>query len=220
MALSGRTRLQIINLVLPRLREATVATSSTTVYSTMISTILDEVKAEIEFAHRWRDLRNTYSVTAVSGTTAYTFTDAGPYATILDAWNTTNLNEMKRGNFADFNRKFFGVASVQTGIPTQYLPAGVNSSNDLQVDIWPSPSSTNVLKFNLYVPQLALTSDSTVVTIPNDVLVAGMVARAMAERGDDGDTAARQEAVYQGLLASAIAFEVGHDDSELTWTPE
>lgn len=220
MPTTGRTFLQTINIVLPRLRKATVAANNTTTYSTMIGTLVNQVKTEIEWAHDWRDLRNTYTVTAVPGTTAYTFTSAGPNAQILDAWNTTSLAEMKRGTFSDFNEKFFGVSTVETGEPSQYLTAGLDANYDLQVDIWPSPSSTNTLKFNLYVPQATLTSDSTVITIPNDVLIEGVVARALAERGDDGGDAAKmQEQVYMRMLALAIANEKRHSPDEVNWYP-
>lgn len=220
MSASGLTYLQIINRVLPRLREKTVASNGATTYSAMIGTMVNQIKNEIEVAWMWRDLRDTYSITAVPGTTLYTFTDAGQQAKILDMWNITEASEMMRGTFRDFNRKFFGVTTVDTGPPTKYLPAGLNASNDLQVDIWPSPDATNTLKANLYIPQAELTADATVVLVPNHVLIEGVIAMALAERGDDSGTAAQsQEGRYRDMLASAIAFEVGHDDSEMAWNP-
>ena len=221
MPVSGRTFLQIINAVLPRLREATVAANDSTTYSTLIGSLVNQVKTEIELAYRWRELRDTYNVTTVNGTTSYAFAGSGPDATIMDAWDTKTAREMTLGSFHSFNDKFFGVTTVSTGDPTEYLPAGLDASYDLLVDIWPSPTTTtNTLKFNLYVPQATLTSDSTVVLVPNHVLIEGTIARALMERGDDGGTAAdRQEAKYQEMLASAISYSQGHDPHEFDWVP-
>ena len=214
----GKTRLQIVNAVLPRLREAEVATTSTTVYSLFIAKLLDSVKTEIEQAHQWRDLRNTFALTCTVGTTLYSFTSSGQYARIMDMWNTSVPQQMALGSFSDFNQKFFGVTTVETGHPTQYLPAGLDSSFDTQVDIWPSPSTTDAIKVNLYVPEPDPPTDATVILCPNQVLIEGIIALALAERGDDNGTAVdKQTMLYEQMLRSAIAADTGHDNSETDW---
>ena len=218
MPLSGQTRLQITNRVLTRLREETVATTSSTLYAALVAATVDVVKTEIENAHRWLDMRDTYIVTATPGTSSYVLTGSGAYAQVLDAWNVTEQIEMKLGTFRDFNNKFFGTTSVQTGTPTMYLPAGLDASYDKQIDIWPVPTSTVTLKFNVYAPQAALSTDSMVPLVPNDVLVEGTISRMLAERGDDNGTQVQmQEGLYQKLLGDAIAIELGADPSEVDW---
>src|SRR3990167_846655 len=133
MPAQGKTRLQIVNAVLSRLREATVATTSTTVYSLFIASLVDTVKAEIEQAHQWLALRNTYDLTCVAGTTSYVLTSAGLYSRVLDMWNTTLPQRMKRSTFAVMNERFFGESSVQTGNPTEYILAGFDTNYDLTV---------------------------------------------------------------------------------------
>lgn len=223
MAASGKTKLQLVNAVLTRLRESTVATTSSTTYSSLILEFVDTVKDEVEAAHYWRDLRNTYTITATPGTTLYTFTSAGQHARILDMWNSTTKAQVSRGAFTSFNQKFFGVDSVATGNVTEFLPAGLDSSYDLQVDVWPSPSTTNTLKANLYIPARALTAvaDATVVLAPNQVIIEGALAMAIEERGDDNGTAAdKQFARYQNMLASYVAADIGSDESEVAWYPQ
>lgn len=218
MPLSGQTRLQITNRVLTRLREETVATTSSTLYAALVAATLDVVKTEIENAHRWLDLRDTYIVTATPGVSSYVLTGSGAHAQVLDAWNTTEQVEMTLGTFRSFNNKFFGTTSVQTGTPTMYLPAGLDASYDKQIDIWPVPTSTVTLKFNVYAPQAALSTDSMVPLVPNDVLVEGTISRMLAERGDDNGTQVQmQEGLYQKLLGDAIAIELGADPSEVDW---
>lgn len=221
MAIQGKSYLNIINEVLQRLREATVASNGATAYSTLIGKTVNQVKEEIEDAWYWYALRDTYSVTAVPNTTNYILTSAGMNAVILDGWNTTTPQQLKRATNADFNLKFFGSGILQTGIVVEFLPAGFNSSNDLAVDIWPNPSSTQALKFNVYRPQAELTADADIPLVPQRVLVEGTMARVLRERGEDGGTGAdRQEATYRELLASSISREAGHDSEELLWEPE
>lgn len=218
MPLSGQTRLQLVNRALSRMRESTVATTSSTLYAALVANTLDVVKTEIENAHRWLDLRDTYIVTATPGVSSYVLTGSGAYAQVLDAWNTTDGAELTLGTFRSFNQKFFGVTTVETGTPTEYLPAGLDASYDKQIDIWPVPTSTVTLKFNVYAPQAAPTTDSDVVLVPQDVLVEGMISRLISERGDDNGQAAQMaEGLYQKLLGDAIAIELGADPSEVDW---
>lgn len=222
MAASGLTFLQIINRVLKRLREDSVAANDTTTYSTMIGTLVNAVKSDIEDAFYWNALRDTYSVSAVPGTTGYGLTGAGAHAVIIDGWNTTVPLQLRKSTNADFNAKFFGVTTVQTGQVEQYLAAGVDANYDLKVDIWPSPSATNALKFNVYVPQADLAADATVPLVPQNLLIEETIARALAERGDEGAAQPMpgEKFIRADLLASAVSREAGYDDTEMDWVPE
>jgi hypothetical protein len=167
MSASGLTYLQIINRVLGRLREGSVAANDSTEYSTFIGTLVNQVKAEIEDAFHWNSMRDTYSVSAEVGTTSYVLTGAGMNAVILNGWNSTTSQELRKSTNADFDQKFFGVESVHTGPVEQYLAAGFDANLDLKFDVWPSPSAANTLKLNVYVPQADLSSDSTVPLVPH-----------------------------------------------------
>jgi hypothetical protein len=214
----GQTRLQIINAVLPRLRENPVATSSSTTYAALVASVLNVVKTQIEQAWQWRALRDTYSVTVVPGTTTYALTGAGPAAQIYDAWNRTTNQELERGTTRGFNEKFFGTTTVQTGDVTEYNPVGLNASYDVQIDTWPNVTSTNLLKINVYVPQPDPDDDNDPVLVPSQVLIEGILSYMIAERGDDGGLAAQtQKQIYDDLLAGAIAAEVSQDSSEGDW---
>ena len=219
MATFGKTRLQIINAVLPRLRESTVATSSSTIYAALIAAILDSVKTQMESAWIWRALRDTYTITTVSGTTSYSLTSSGQFATIIDAWNTTTNRQLAPSTTADFNKKFFGVTTVQTGNVSEYNVVGVDANYDLQIDTWPNATAANTLKINVYIPQPD-PIDSAVILVPNQVLIEGIIAYAIAERGDDNGVAAQaQMQLYQAMLGDAIAAEVGADSSEVDFEP-
>lgn len=220
MASFGKTRLQIINEVLARLRESSVATSSSTTYASLVAVVLNQVKDQIERAWMWRSLRDTTTVTAVAGTSSYALTSSGQNAVIISAWNSTTGRELSRGTYRSFNERFFGATNgVQTGDVSEFSVAGFDGNLDLQIDVWPVPTRSNVLKVDLYIPQAA-PDDNDAIIIPNQVLIEGMVGQLMAERGDDNGTGVQtQMAMYQSMLADAIAQDAGHDESEMAWEP-
>ena len=216
----GQTKLQIVNAVLPRMREATVATSSSTVYASLVSAVLNTVRTQIEQAWMWKALRDTYTVTVTPGNVSYSLTGSGQFARIMDVWNTTSDAEVTPGSYHTFNERFFANDVVSTGNVTEYNQVGLDSNYDIQIDIWPNVLATNVLKVNLYLPQPDPAADSTVILVPNQILIEGMVAYLMAERGDDNGVAyQQQQQLYQDMLAGAIAAEAGQDQTEVDWYP-
>src|SRR5207247_471331 len=108
MAVNALTWLQIINCILVRLREVTVAVNDSTDYSKLVGGLVNQVKTEIEKAYYWQAMRDTYSVSATVGTTNYALTSSGMNAVIIDGWNITQQQQLSRGTNTDFNAKFFG----------------------------------------------------------------------------------------------------------------
>jgi hypothetical protein len=223
MAASGMTLLQIVNRILERLRESTVAAYNSTDYSTLITAMVNQVKAEIEEAWYWHALRETYTVSAVVGTSNYALTDSGMNAVVIDGWNTTTNGRMTRGTVRDFDEYYFGTSSVPTNNPTEYIPAGFDANYDLTIDIYPPPASTNTLKFTVYVPQDDLAASATVPLVPQNVLIEETIARLLAERGDEGAPQAQPGSTFirSDLLAAAVSRDQGRtDSSELDWEVE
>jgi hypothetical protein len=227
MAASGLTFVQIVNRVLRRLREDEVTNYNDNAYSTMISDLVNQVKTEIEESWQWHALRDTFQIVTTNNTSQYALTGAGPRATVLDAWNTTQGYEVVQGTVRGFNFHFFGVGSsgVATGRPTEYIQAGVDSSYDVVVDVWPVPvtGQLDTLKLNAYVPQDDLAANATVPLVPQNVLIEEVIARALAERGEEGaqqpqpggDTFIRRD-----LLARAVMDDIAVDRTEADWEPE
>jgi hypothetical protein len=222
MATHGLTFLQIINRVLSRLRESSVAAYNTTDYSTHIGNVVNAVKAEIEAAWKWNALRDTYEVSTTQGVTSYALTDAGD-CLILSAWNTTSSVQLLRGTNREFDRYFFGSgATIPQGIPCKYLPAGLDENYDRKIDIYPAPSGVFTLKLNVSKQQADLAADGDIPLVPQPLLIEETIARLLVERGDEnaprplpGETF-----ILRDLLAQEIAREVGHDDSETDWVVE
>jgi len=220
MAAYGQTKLQIINTVLTRMRENTVATSSSTTYANLVTSVLNSVKTQIESAWIWKALRDTYTVTVVPDITSYSLTSAGQLARILDVWNVTSRREVAQGSYHSFNERFFAHDTVATGDVREYNIAGFDSNYDIQIDTWPNVTATNSLRVNVYKVLPDPATDDTVIIVPNQPLIEGMVAYLMAERGDDGGVAVEtQMNVYRDAVSGAIGAEAAHDPSEVDFFP-
>lgn len=228
MAASGLTYLQIINRVLERLRESSVAAYNSTDYSTFIAGLVNQVKSEIEDAWHWHALRDTFSVTCEDGVVHYALADTGMNAVILEGWNVTQGRSLlTRGSGKDFNLKFFGIGgnALDTGSPLQFIQNGLDDNYDIALDVWPVPTTGHLdtLKFNVYVPQADLAADATVPLVPQNVLIEETIARAFAERGEEGAPQTQPgmgSFIRSDLLAQAVMRDQGADPTETDWEVE
>lgn len=220
MAASGLTFLQIINRVLERMRESTVATPTDTDYSKLVSALINQVSTEIQEAWYWHAMRETYTVSAVTGTTNYALTNSGAEAVVISGWNVTARAPMRKSTVGEMDQNFFGVDTLPLGAPTEWLVAGRDANQDQTIDIYPDPIAASTLKFTVYVPQADLSSGSTVPLVPQNVLMEETIARLRAERGDENvpQPAPGETFILKDLLASAVARDGGRtDDTEMDW---
>lgn len=201
------TYLEMINDVLVRLREPAVSTPTETTYSTLIGKFVNDAKRQIEDAFAWNILGQTFTVTTSSGTASYSLTGAGQKFQEINVLNTTSNITMRNISTADMNRKQNFTPTVNT-IPTEYAYDGVDGSYDTKVTVYPRPDGVYTLKFFLVVPQAALSSASTVVLVPDVLVVQNAYARALVERGEDGGlTSSEAYALYKSMLSDYIALE-------------
>ena len=178
------TYLQLINAVLRRLREDTVATYNESSYSTLIGDFVNEVKREVEDSWNWTQLRGTIQIATVSGTYAYTLTNGGDRYKILQVVNDTEDYELKKGNYNYMNR-WLTQNGIQNGKPFWYDVNG-QSGGDPTVNLYPVPDGVYTLNFNMTIPQDDLAAGATELTVPDYPVLLGAYARALSERGEDG----------------------------------
>jgi hypothetical protein len=201
------TYLELVNDVLTRMRETTVATVSETTYSALIGKFVNDAKRQIEDAYTWNCLSQTVTITTTGGTHSYALTGVGQKFRVMDALNTTSNVVMGDIVFTSMNRKLNFVTPVQ-GIPSEYCFNGVDSSGDTKLDLYPIPDGTYTILFDVIVPQAALTSDSTTVKVFDYLVTQSAYARALVERGEDGGTNSSEAyALYKAMLSDAIATE-------------
>jgi len=201
------TYLELVNDILIRLRETTVATVTETSYSTLIGKFVNDAKRQIEDAFTWNVLGTTITVTTASSTASYALTGAGQKFQVMDVINTTSNVGLINISFVDMNRKL-NFTPLVNSIPTEFAFDGVNASYDTKVNLYPIPDGVYTIKFALTVPQATLASDATVVLVPDVLVVQNAYSRALIERGEDrGLTSSEAYILYKAMLSDYIALE-------------
>lgn len=201
------TYLQLINDVLIRLRETQVSTSTETNYSALIGKFVNDAKRQIEDAYAWNVLGTTITVTTTPGTYIYSLTGAGQKFQVQDVINATANVGMTNIGFVEMNR-FQNFTTPASGIPEYYSFDGVDGNGDAQVVLYGRPDGVYSIPFSLTVPQASLAADSTLVKVPDSLVVQNAYARALIERGEDrGITSSDAYQLYRSMLADYIALE-------------
>jgi hypothetical protein len=201
------TYLELVNDVLVRLRETTVSTVSETSYSALIGKFVNDAKRQIEDAYAWNVLGTTITLSTTSGTYSYALTGAGQKFQVIDVINVTSNVGMKNIDFASMNRKQ-NFSTPVSGIPYEYAFDGVDTNYDTKVTIYPRPDGVYSIPFSLTVPQATLSSDSTIVAVPDVLIVQNAYARALVERGEDGGLSSSEAyQLYKAMLSDYIALE-------------
>jgi hypothetical protein len=201
------TYLELVNDVLVRLRETAVSTVSETSYSTLIGKFVNDAKRQVEDAYAWNVLGTTITLSTTASTYSYALTGAGQKFQVVDVINVTSNVGMKNIDFASMNRKQ-NFSTPVSGIPYEYAFDGVDGNYDTKVTIYPRPDGVYSIPFSLTVPQATLSSNSTVVAVPDVLVVQNAYARALVERGEDGGLSSSEAyQLYKSMLSDYIALE-------------
>jgi hypothetical protein len=201
------TYLELINDVLIRLRETTVATNNETTYSLLIGKFVNDAKRQVEDAFSWNVLGQNVTLTTVANTYSYSLTGAGQKFQVMDAINTTSNVGMQNISFVQMNR-FQNLVPVATGIPEYYAFDGVDSNGDTKVSLYSRPDGVYTVIFSLTIPQATLASDGTSIKVPDFLVAQNAYARALVERGEDGGLSSSEAyQLYRSMLSDYIALE-------------
>jgi hypothetical protein len=201
------TYIELINDVLIRLRETTVATSGETTYSTLIGKFVNDAKRQVEDSFSWNALGTTVTLTTTANTYSYSLTGAGQKFQVMDAINTTSNVGLQNISFVQMNR-FQNLVPVATGVPEYYAFDGVDASGDTKVSLYSRPDGVYTILFSLTVPQATLSSDSTSILVSDALVAQNAYARALVERGEDGGLSSSEAyQLYRSMLSDAIALE-------------
>ncbi len=210
------TFLQAVNEVLARLRESSVAAVSTSAYSTMMGKFVNDAKRQVEDAWNWDALRTTKTVTTSNGVSTYTVTGSGRFPKGIKINDSTNLNELHNVPLQwiiDQQQ----LTTTTNSAPSYYAWNGTDGT-DSKIELFPTPAGIYSIKCNLYVPQVALSADADIITIPHEAVIAGAYARALVERGEDGGlTSSEAYGLYKGILADQIALEASRFIENSCW---
>jgi hypothetical protein len=209
--------LQLVNDVLIRLREPEATSVSDNAYVKLIAKYVNDSKRVVEDSYNWNALSETLSATTTSSIFNYVLVGSGQRFRVIDVINDTQNNFVELASTKWMDQQFL-MTTPQTGSPAYYNFNGTNSNGDTQVDLFPIPNGVYNIRFNIIKPQVPLAVNADVLLVPEEPVILGAVARAQAERGEDGGVQAGE--TYQLMkqsLADAIALESGRYLEEQEW---
>jgi len=211
------TYLELVNNVLKRLRERTVATIDETTYSTLIGVLINDAKTEVENAWNWSALRQTLTLTTTSGVFNYELNGTGNNFSVMDVVNDSGDFFMEYRTQHDFNQ-FYLNQTPASGNPRYYNFNGVSADGDTLVDVYPKPDTIYTIYFNIIQRTGDLSAGTDKLTVPSLPVSLLAYAKAIEERGEDGGVASTSAyATATRVLNDAIAQDAQRHTEELEW---
>lgn len=229
------TYLEIVNKVLRRMREQTVASVSENTYSLMIGEFVNDAKRAVESAWQWRALLDTVTVvTSGGGVTSYDLEDFNcsntsapprenarlyidpessiPMIRITDDNEETLITKVSQSHkfidrqIATNDSNFAKPESIIFGVnPTA-------ASGNTNIRIFPIPRADAAYNIQIYIvnPQNDLSSNDTTILVPNEPILQLAYLYALYERGEElGEVLTLTSQKAEQALADAIS----HDSS-------
>jgi len=211
------TYLNVVNNILKRLRERTVATVNESTYSSLIAVLVNDAKDDVEKAWSWSGLRTTLSATTTTGIFNYELNGSLNRMTVLDVINDTDNFFMKHKDSHTFNSLFLN-STPQTGSPYYYNFNGISPDGDTQVDIYPIPDGAYDIRFNLVLRSDELSGDADTFQVPTKPIELLAYAMAVEERGEDGGVnPVSAYARANNALQDSIALDAAKHPEETIW---
>jgi hypothetical protein len=209
--------IQLVNDVLIRLREPEASSVSDNAYVKLIARFVNDSKRVVEDSYNWNALSDTLSADTTADLFNYVLTGSGQRFRVLDVINDTQNTFLELASSKWMDQQFL-LTTPQKGSPAYYNFNGTNVNGDTQVDLYPIPNGVYNIRFNIIKPQVPLAVNADVLLVPDEPVILGALARAQAERGEDGGVQAGE--TYQLMrqsLADAIALESGRYLEEQEW---
>ena len=215
--MASKNYLELTNDVLIRLREPEASSVSDNAYVKLIARYINDSKRQVEDAYNWNSLSETLSATTTSDIFSYVLEGTGQRFRVIDVINDTS-NYIMRNATTRWMDEMFLVANPAKGAPVYYNFNGTDTNGDTLIDVFPIPNGVYNLRFNVIRPQVELAANSDKLLVPHEPVILGALARAQAERGEDGGVqSAETYALFKQSLADAISLESARYIEEECW---
>jgi len=211
--------IQLVNDVLVRLREPEASSVSDTAYVKLIARYVNDSKRQVEDAYNWNALSETLSATTTADVFNYVLVGSGQRFRVIDVLNDTDNWFLMNATTVWMDQQFL-LTSAQKGSPMYYNFNGTDANGDTQVDLFPIPNGSYNIRFNVIKPQDPLVANADKLLVPHEPVILGALARAQAERGEDGGVQSGETyTLYRQSLADAISLEANRYVEETQWYP-
>ena len=206
------TYLNLINSVLRRLREDTVADLSDS-YTLLVGDFVNEAKRLVEEAHDWNALWTETQFNSVADQADYTLTGLGLDFTPESVWDMTTLTELSPRNRHWLRKRDIG--SPDASLPGYYVWNGVDSSGDAIITLFNKPDSILAMEVHGYVRTMDFTLVADATPVPHRPMIDYAIALALRERGeDDSQTSLEAFGKAQRSLSDAIARDANFNPNQ------
>lgn len=208
-----------VNLTLQKMREAQVASVTSTPYAQLIGRLVNETKTEVESSWMWSALRTSIVFSTTPTVFTYNLTGTNNRTLVREVFNRTSRWEVREKDQKGMTI-LFTLAQPQSGSPFYYTKNGqTDATGEILIDVYPVPQAAYILAVNLHQPQADLAADADIIKVPEHLVVLGAYAKALAERGDMETQIARAEAAYSHAVGTAIALDVDNHLGGVDWQP-
>jgi hypothetical protein len=215
--MASKNYLELTNDVLVRLREPEASSVSDTAYVKLIAKYINDSKRQVEDAYNWNSLSETLSAVTTAGIFNYVLEGTGQRFRVIDVLNDTTNIVLQNATTKWMNQMFLLGNSTRNS-PVYYNFNGTDSNGDTQVDLFPIPNGVYDIRFNVIRPQIELVSNADKLLVPHEPVILGALARAQAERGEDGGVqSAETYALFKQSLSDAISLESARYIEESEW---
>lgn len=215
--MASKNYLELTNDVLIRLREPEASAVTDNAYVKLIARYVNDSKRQVEDAYNWNALSETLSATTATDIFSYVLEGTGQRFRVIDVLNDTSNYVMRNATTRWMNDMFL-IANPAKGAPMYYNFNGTDTNGDTLIDVFPIPNGVYNLRFNVIRPQVELAANSDKLLVPHEPVILGALARAQAERGEDGGVqSAETYALFKQSLADAIALESARYVEESEW---
>jgi hypothetical protein len=216
--MASKNYLELTNDVLIRLREPEASSVSDNAYVKLIARYVNDSKRQVEDSYNWNALSETLSAVTGASVFNYVLEGTGQRFRVIDVLNDTSDFVLRNATTAWMNKMFL-LSNSSVGAPMYYNFNGTNADGDTQVDLFPIPDGVYNIRFNVIRPQVELSANSDKLLVPHEPVILGALARAQAERGEDGGVqSAETYALFKQSLSDAISLESARYIEESEWS--
>jgi hypothetical protein len=200
-----------------RLREPEASSVSDNAYVKLIAKYVNDAKRMVEDSYNWNSLSETLSATTSSDVFNYVLVGSGQRFRVIDVINDTDNFFVENAPTVWMDQQFL-MTTPQKGSPTYYNFNGTDANGDTQVDLFPIPNGAYNIRFNIIKPQILLVANADKLLVPDEPVILGALARAQAERGEDGGVQSGETySLYRQSLSDAISLESNRYIEETQW---
>jgi len=218
--MATQTYLELVNGVLRRLREPTVATVTASDYSALIGDFVNDAKVTVENSWDWTTLRSTISIATINNVKNYALTGTGWQGKQLNVINDTSNWVMEYRTSDWFDEKYY-IEGQTSGAPRYYTFGETDSNGDQTIDLYPKPDGAYTIRFDAVVRNAPLVNNTDVLEVPYMPVLHLALALAARERGETGGTSTQEYfQIAKSLLGDAIALDAAlHPEDTIFYTP-